>query len=143
MSPACTAAALWVSEDGIRFRTEWTQLGFDLIPRYYPSYHPDHVKKVKGTNPKFEHPKVLCVDGRPAWFYALAVERYGRAAASQPRAEDPFAGRGWSTERAPVCSRGHAMKLDAPPVFDGMIAADGRLLLCDRKGRLRSVQTRN
>jgi hypothetical protein len=26
--------------------------------------------------------------------------------------------------------------LDAPPVFDGLIAANGCLYLCDRKGRL-------
>lgn len=62
--------ALWVSGDGIRFRPEWTQLGFDLIPRYYPAYDPLRVEKVKGTDPKFERPKVLCLAGRPAWLYA-------------------------------------------------------------------------
>ncbi len=62
--------ALWVSEDGIHFRSEWTQRGFDLIPRYYSAYDPLHVKKIYGSDPKFERPKVLCLDGRPAWFYA-------------------------------------------------------------------------
>lgn len=62
--------ALWVSDDGIHFRSEWTQLGFDLIPHYYPNYDPARVKKVYGGDPKFERPKVLCVEGRPAWLYA-------------------------------------------------------------------------
>ena len=58
--------ALWVSDDGIHFKPEWTQLGFDLIPRYFAGYDPARVKKVYGGDPKFERPKVLCVDGRPA-----------------------------------------------------------------------------
>jgi hypothetical protein len=28
------------------------------------------VKRVYGGAPKFERPKVLCLDGRPAWLYA-------------------------------------------------------------------------
>lgn len=62
--------ALWVSDDGIHFKSEWTQLGFDLIPRYIAGYDPSRVKKVYGGDPKFERPKVLCLDGRPAWLYA-------------------------------------------------------------------------
>ncbi len=62
--------ALWVSDDGIHFKPEWTQLGFDLIPRYYPAYDPARVKQVYGGDPKFERPKVLCIAGRPAWLYA-------------------------------------------------------------------------
>lgn len=61
---------LWVSEDGINFRLDWTQRGFDLIPRYYGAYCAANVKKIYGSDPKFERPKVLCLDGRPAWFYA-------------------------------------------------------------------------
>ena len=64
--------ALWVSEDGIHFRPEWTQLGFDLIPRYYAAYDPGRVKKVYGGDPKFERPKVLCFEGRPEWLYAAS-----------------------------------------------------------------------
>jgi hypothetical protein len=64
------AGALWVSENGIQFRPEWTQLGFDLIPRHFPAYDPSRVKRIYGGDPKFERPKVLCVDGRPAWLYA-------------------------------------------------------------------------
>jgi hypothetical protein len=62
--------ALWVSDDGVHFKPEWTQLGFDLIPRYYAGYNPARVKKIYGGDPKFERPKVLCLEGRPAWLYA-------------------------------------------------------------------------
>ncbi len=62
--------ALWMSDDGIHFKPEWTQLGFDRIPRYYASYDPARIKKVYGGDPKFERPKVLCMEGRPAWLYA-------------------------------------------------------------------------
>jgi arylsulfatase A-like enzyme/lysophospholipase L1-like esterase len=62
--------ALWVSDDGIHFKPEWTQLGFALIPRYYAAYNPLAVKKIYGSDPKFERPKVLCLNGRPAWLYA-------------------------------------------------------------------------
>lgn len=62
--------ALWVSDDGVHFKPEWTQLGFDLIPRYYAGYNPARVRKIYGGDPKFERPKVLCLDGRPAWLYA-------------------------------------------------------------------------
>ena len=62
--------ALWVSDDGIRFRPEWTQLGFDRIPRHFPGYDPSRVRRIYGGDPKFERPKVLCLDGRPAWLYA-------------------------------------------------------------------------
>ncbi len=64
------AGALWVSDDGIHFKPEWTQLGFELIPRYYAAYDPFAVKKIYGGDPKFERPKVLCLNGRPEWFYA-------------------------------------------------------------------------
>ena len=63
-------SALWVLADGIHFKPEWTQLGFDRIPRYYAGYDPNRVKKIYGGHPKFERPKVQCVDGRPAWLYA-------------------------------------------------------------------------
>lgn len=62
--------ALWVSNDGIHFKPEWTQLGFDLIPRYHAGFDPDRVKRIYGSAVKFERPKVLCLEGRPAWFYA-------------------------------------------------------------------------
>lgn len=66
------AGALWVSDDGIHFQPEKTQLGFDLIPRYYPAYDSNRVKRIYGSAPKFERPKVLCLDGQPAWLYATS-----------------------------------------------------------------------
>ncbi|MDC0325407.1 sulfatase-like hydrolase/transferase [bacterium] len=62
--------ALWVSEDGIHFNRNWTQLGYDLIPRYFPNYESKHIKKIYGGDPKFERPKVLCMDHQPSWLYA-------------------------------------------------------------------------
>jgi hypothetical protein len=62
--------ALWVSDDGIHFKPEWTQIGFDLIPRYFAGCDLGRAKKIYGGDPKFERPKVLCLDGKPAWLYA-------------------------------------------------------------------------
>lgn len=62
--------ALWVSDDGIRFKPEWTQLGYQTIAHYYSAYDPQRVTKVYGTAGKFERPKVLCIENRPAWLYA-------------------------------------------------------------------------
>jgi hypothetical protein len=64
--------ALWVSDDGIHFKPEWTRLGFDRIPCYYANYDPARVKKIYGGDPKFERPKILCMDGHPAWLYAAS-----------------------------------------------------------------------
>jgi arylsulfatase A-like enzyme len=64
------AGVLWVSDDGIRFRPEWTQLGFDLIPRHFTAYDPGRVRRIYGEDPKLERPKILCIDGQPAWLYA-------------------------------------------------------------------------
>ena len=66
------ALALWVSEDGIRFKPEWTQLGMRLFPDYLRDHDPARVKRVYGNRPKAERPKVLCVDGRPAWLYVAS-----------------------------------------------------------------------
>ena len=62
--------ALWVSNDGITFKPEWTQLGFGTIPRYYPDYDPKRVARIYGYDPSFQRPKVLCIEDRPAWLYA-------------------------------------------------------------------------
>jgi alpha-L-fucosidase 2 len=65
--------ALWVSDDGVRFRPEWTQLGFDRIPAYYSGYQEGRVKKIYGNrDPKLERPQMLMIDGRPAYLYATA-----------------------------------------------------------------------
>jgi hypothetical protein len=62
--------ALWVSEDGVSFNPQWTQLGFDTIPAYLPGYDPLHATRVYGGYPKFERPKILTIDGKPAYLYA-------------------------------------------------------------------------
>ncbi len=62
--------ALWVSEDGRRFRLEDVRLGYDLIPRYYEGQMPSKMHRIYGGAPKLERPKVLVIDGRPAWLYA-------------------------------------------------------------------------
>jgi hypothetical protein len=66
---ALAKALVWqgVAIDGLHFKPEWTQLGFELIPRYFAGYDPARVKRIYGGDPKFERPKVLCLEGRPAW----------------------------------------------------------------------------
>jgi len=62
--------ALWVSNDGLEFSPDWTQVGYDRIPAYFRDYDPDKTKRVYGGDPKLERPKVLILDGRPAYLYA-------------------------------------------------------------------------
>lgn len=66
------AGALWVSDDGLHFKPEWTQLGFDLIPSYFADYRAATATHIYGHEPKFERPKVLCVNGEPAWLFAAS-----------------------------------------------------------------------
>jgi hypothetical protein len=86
------ALALWVSEDGIHFKPEWTQLGMRLFPDYLPDYDPASVKRVYGGKPKPERPKVLMVDGKPAWLYVAS---------------------GWIYDGWPRCET-HVFKIDLP-----------------------------
>ncbi|MEZ6094458.1 MAG: sialate O-acetylesterase [Pirellulaceae bacterium] len=62
--------ALWVSDDGVHFKSQWTQLGYQTIDHYYSEYDSQRVTKVYGKQAKFERPKVLCIENRPAWLYA-------------------------------------------------------------------------
>ncbi len=62
--------ALWVSEDGVSFNPRWRQLGFDTIPAYFPGYDPLRATRVYGGDPKFERPRILTIDGKPAYLYA-------------------------------------------------------------------------
>jgi hypothetical protein len=64
--------AVWVSDDGLTFRPEWTQRGFDRIPAYFPEFDPHRVARVYGGDPKFERPKVLTINGSPAYLYATS-----------------------------------------------------------------------
>ncbi len=64
--------ALWVSDDGIAFNPQRTQLGFDRIPAYFSDFDPQRVTKVYGGDPKLERPKILVIDGKPAYLYATS-----------------------------------------------------------------------
>ncbi|MCP4645029.1 MAG: hypothetical protein GY851_31595 [bacterium] len=62
--------ALWVSDDGLHFDPAHTQAAYDRIPAYHPGYDPKNVTKIYGTDPKLERPKILMIDGKPAYLYA-------------------------------------------------------------------------
>lgn len=61
---------LWKSTDGVTFDIKDAAIGYDRIPAYYPDYDPDTVVKIYGPDPKLERPKILMLDGRPAYLYA-------------------------------------------------------------------------
>lgn len=61
---------LWLSDDGLKFNPAWTQVAYDRIPAYYPAYDAHRVKKIYGSDPKFERPKILIEEGKPSWLYA-------------------------------------------------------------------------
>ncbi len=61
---------LWVSNDGGHsFPAELVQVGYERLSRYDPSYDPRKSRHVYGSAPKLERPKVLMVDGKPAFLY--------------------------------------------------------------------------
>lgn len=61
---------LWKSTDGVTFDLKDAAVGYDRIPAYYPNYDPAKVVKIYGPDPKLERPKILMMDGRPAYLYA-------------------------------------------------------------------------
>ena len=60
---------LWKSKDGISFNLEDAMIGYDLLSTYYKDYDPDRVIKIYGGEPKLERPKILMIDGKPAYLY--------------------------------------------------------------------------
>jgi len=62
--------ALWISDDGRYFNPEHVQVGFDRIPAYYEDVPLSKIKKIYGSAPKFERPKILMIDGKPSFMYA-------------------------------------------------------------------------
>ncbi len=60
---------LWKSKDGITFDLRDATIGYDRIPAYYPEYDPAKVVKIYGPDPKLERPKILMIDGRPAYLF--------------------------------------------------------------------------
>ncbi len=63
---------LWVSEDGLHFPREWASLAMRTFPYYLPDYDRRKVKRVYGRRPKAERPKVLVLDGKPAYLYVAS-----------------------------------------------------------------------
>jgi hypothetical protein len=84
--------ALWVSDDGINFQPNRIQLGMRLFPDYLPSYDTKTARRVYGNLPKPERPKVLMIDGRPAYLYVAS---------------------GWIYDGSPRCEN-HVFKVDLP-----------------------------
>lgn len=64
--------ALWVSDDGKTFDPKLVQLGYDLIPHYFKDYDATKVRKVYGPDPKIERPKILMMDGKPAYLFGTS-----------------------------------------------------------------------
>ncbi len=66
------AVAMFVSEDGLSFPFDKASLAVDLIPAYYKSYDPSRVKIwwEPGFPNRFEAPRVMTIEGRPAYFLA-------------------------------------------------------------------------
>jgi hypothetical protein len=60
---------LWKSKDGITFDIADATIGYDRIPAYYSKYDPEKVVKIYGPDPKLERPKILMIDGKPAYLY--------------------------------------------------------------------------
>lgn len=61
---------LWKSKDGVTFDLKDAKIGYDRIPAYYPDYDLAKAVKIYGPDPKLERPKILMLDGRPAYLYA-------------------------------------------------------------------------
>jgi hypothetical protein len=61
--------ALWISDDGKYFNPDMVQVGYDRIPGYFREYDEKYIRKVYGRDPKIERPKVLMIDGEPAYLY--------------------------------------------------------------------------
>lgn len=60
---------LWKSKDGITFDLEEATVGYNLLATYYKNYDPKNVVKIYGGDPKLERPKILMIDGKPAYLY--------------------------------------------------------------------------
>ena len=60
---------LWKSKDGLTFDLKDATVGYDRLPSYYKDYDPAKVVKIYGADPKLERPKILMIDGKPAYLY--------------------------------------------------------------------------
>ncbi|MCF7975397.1 MAG: glycoside hydrolase N-terminal domain-containing protein, partial [Phycisphaerae bacterium] len=64
--------ALWISDEGRTCDPDLTQVGYDLLSCYYPGFDPNKVTKIYGGQSKIERPKVLMINGRPAYLYGTS-----------------------------------------------------------------------
>jgi type 1 glutamine amidotransferase len=60
---------LWKSKDGIQFKYEDASIAYDLLSTYITDYDAEKVTKIYGGDPKMERPKILSIDGKPAYLY--------------------------------------------------------------------------
>ncbi|MCG8582943.1 MAG: glycoside hydrolase family protein [Bacteroidales bacterium] len=70
MSGIKGAAVLWESETGFNYSLNKASVAFRRMPAYFKAYDEAKVNKVYGSQAKFERPKVLMVNGRPAYLFA-------------------------------------------------------------------------
>ena len=61
---------LWRSKDGLNYKLKDATIAYDRIPHYYQDYNKKKVTKIYGSDPKFERPKILMIQGKPAYLYA-------------------------------------------------------------------------
>lgn len=60
---------LWKSKDGLTFNLEDATIGYQTLPSYYEGYEESKTTKIYGGDPKLERPKILMIDGQPAYLY--------------------------------------------------------------------------
>ena len=60
---------LWKSKDGITFNLEDATIGYKKLTTYLGDYDSEKVVKIYGSDPKLERPKILMMDGKPAYLY--------------------------------------------------------------------------
>jgi len=70
MSGLKGGAVLWESETGFKYSLSKAEIAYKLIPDYWKSFDKNKVNKVYGAQAKFERPKVLMKDGKPAYLFA-------------------------------------------------------------------------
>ena len=68
---------LWKSKDGLTFNLEDATIGYDVISAYYSDYELEKIVKIYGGFPKLmERPKILMIDGKPAYLYGPSGWNY-------------------------------------------------------------------
>ncbi|MCL3779028.1 hypothetical protein EMN47_01375 [Prolixibacteraceae bacterium JC049] len=70
MSGVKGGAVLWESESGFHFSLDKASVAFRRMPAYFKAYDESKVSKVYGSQAKFERPKILMIDGKPAYLFA-------------------------------------------------------------------------